>query len=165
MGEANKVIFLDLDGVLATRRAWSNLPEGYDRKEGIPGEFHAPVIAMFEKWLEENPDVDIVLSSTWRLGKPNTRYPYMYWKNRIGKESKILVSRIIDVTRSDLPGDRRDEILEWVSRHNVERYVVIDDDSFEFTGTDVEPFFVNTHGSIGLTRADLQNVSSLLSGE
>jgi len=151
-----KVIFLDIDGVLVTRRAWSNQPEDWVRLD--KGEFHKPVIEMFEEWLTAHPDVKIVLSSTWR--KLSEDYGILHWKQRIGKESPLLLSRIIDTTPI---GDslRGFEISEWMRAHpEVTKFCIIDDESDMLAVQ--KHFLVQTKDSIGLTRAHLKRVEELL---
>lgn len=144
--------------MLCTRRAWSNRPDNW--KTGTPGEFYLPAQKMFEDWLESNPDVDIVLSSTWRIGKNPNSFPFG-WKFRIGKESKIILDRIVDVTPR-LGGDLRGaEIKAFLDTHpEIEKYAIIDDDSDMLP--EQKQNFIQTRCSIGMTRATLQSVEEIL---
>lgn len=145
-----KVIFLDIDGVLNTRRGWSNRPKGW--RYGLDRELYGKVVEIFEDFLVENPDVKIVLSSTWRR-MPN-------WKSRLKKESLIIYNRIIDVTPI-LDKDRGLEIKDWMDRHpEVTKYAIIDDDSDMLD--EQLPFFVHTTFKLGLTKAHIKHLEELL---
>lgn len=146
-----KVIFLDIDGVLNTRRGWSNRPKGW--KYGVDRELHDKVVKLFEDFLVENCDVKLVLSSTWRR-MPN-------WKQRLQKESLIISNRIIDVTPI-LDTARGEEIKDWLGRHpEVTKYAIIDDDSDILD--EQLPFFVQTTFAIGLTKAHVKQLEEILS--
>jgi hypothetical protein len=153
-----KTIFLDIDGVLCTRRAWSNRPEGWT--QDMPGEFHLPVQRMFEDWLIENPEVRIVLSSTWRLTRNPDKLPFG-WKFRIGKESPIILEKIIDTTPRHVDCFRGREIQEWLDSHpEVTQFAILDDDSFDQIHT---RNFVLVNRQFGMTRENLKDVSKILS--
>jgi hypothetical protein len=53
-----RIIFLDIDGVLAP------IPRPFNQKD-----FKASCVMAFETVLQSVPDAKIVISSTWRIGK------------------------------------------------------------------------------------------------
>jgi hypothetical protein len=106
-----KVIFLDIDGVLNV------IPEDFD-------EFGALFHKHFEdnlKWIIEETNAKIVISSTWRLA--GLQEMKKMWKKR------KLAGEVIDVTPlGTMDNIRGDEIQTWLDRNNVKNYVIIDDD-------------------------------------
>lgn len=154
-----KVIFLDIDGVLVTHRWWSLRHSVSSIIE--KGEFDPVVQSDFENWLLKHPDVNIVLSSSWRLLDNNPYSIPFGWASRIGKESPFIVSRIIGITPI-LDKPRGEEIKAWMNNHgsDLTHYVIIDDDSDMLE--DQKPNFVKTGFAYGLTRTLLKKVNSIL---
>lgn len=107
-----KIIFLDIDGVLNV------IPQGHDKYGGI---FHKH----FEdnlKYLIENTNAKIVISSSWR-GNGIEELREM-WKFR------NLAGEIIGVTPYMDNRNRSDEIQYWIDNNQpIENYVIIDDDN------------------------------------
>ena len=105
-----KIIFLDIDGVLNTK-------ETAERWHGLIG-MDPELVDRFNK-LVEDTSAEVVLSSTWRHKKT--------WRKTM--KDNGLNMRFLDRTIS-LPGKIRGlEIKEWVDRNNVDKYVILDDDS------------------------------------
>ncbi|MFW6246986.1 MAG: HAD domain-containing protein [bacterium] len=107
-----KVIFLDIDGVLCV------IPTGFD-------EFGALFHKRFEdnlKWIIEETNAKIVISSTWRLA--GLEEMKEMWKHR------NLAGEVIDITPfGGMDNIRGDEIQVWSDNNNTENYVIIDDDT------------------------------------
>jgi hypothetical protein len=115
----DKIIFLDIDGVLNV------IPQGHD-KYG----------SQFHKHFEENlrdlikrTGAKIVLSSTWRMSGLSVIQEM--WKVR------KLAGEVIDITPcarwmedDEIEGhDRGYEIQHWLDRNTVKCFVIIDDDT------------------------------------
>jgi hypothetical protein len=104
-----RVIFLDIDGVLAPIRRW-------DRYGDLdPGCVHVlnEIVARGQ--------ADVVVSSTWRHGRSVAELQAML-------ETRGFVGRVIDKTPTGLAGaDRGAEIAAWLAQSSVSRYVIIDD--------------------------------------
>lgn len=118
-----KVIFLDIDGVLNV------IPQGRDKYGSC---FHKH----FEenlKWIVEETNAKIVISSTWRFSGIEIM------KEMWGK--RALPGDIIDVTpftsvMTDYDAsfseraERGNEIRDWLNKNGgVEKYVILDDDN------------------------------------
>lgn len=129
------LIFLDFDGVL--------------HREFIPGSTPGRVrvnthqfthLANFEAVVRDFPDIDIVISSTWRINHSLNELRSYF--------SDDIATRIIDVTPV-LPTrtvDRRElEIKQWLvhAGRSGERYLAIDDCSRLFSNEFDALFFVN----------------------
>ena len=96
------------------------------------------------KILREEPDLRIVISSTWRLYKDLSVEMF----TRL-KEAGLYTDRIIDVTPA-LKGERGDEIQAWLALHpDIQYFVIIDDD--EDMGR-LKDHLVKCNRKVGFTR-------------
>ncbi len=125
------VIFLDIDGVLNTERTT-------ERMRGILG-IDSELVQNFKQILSV-VDVDIVLSSTWRL------YPDL-------KEAVEKIFTIRDVTPVT-DGSRGDDIAAWLNDNPGywDNHLVIDDDDDMVDGLTV----VLVNPDFGLSLIDVQ---------
>jgi hypothetical protein len=104
-----RVIFLDIDGVLAPIRRW----ERY-------GDLDTACIQVLNEIVARTA-ADVVVSSTWRYGKTVAQLQEML-------ERHGFTGRVVDKTPNGAPGaDRGDEIAAWLAEHAVGGYVIIDD--------------------------------------
>lgn len=105
-----KVIFLDIDGVLNTIKT-------KQRWNGFIG-MNPVAVKRFNK-LVEDTNAEVVLSSTWRRDKN--------WRKVMRRNG--LTMKFLDRTIF-MPGKIRGlEIKHWLDRHEVEKYVILDDDT------------------------------------
>lgn len=151
-----KVMFLDIDGVLASYdyiRITSLLKEKYPDKHGYS--FDPRCVKVLRWLLEECPEVKIVITSTWK-GMGLTKLLDM-WKTR------GLPGEVIGVT-PELPGKRGKEIAAWLSKYPnpVDEYVIVDDDTDMLEGQLSN--FVKTDPMFGLTVDDCNKVIKILNG-
>jgi hypothetical protein len=107
-----KVIFLDIDGVLNV------IGQGYDEYGQL---FHKH----FEdnlKWIIEQTNAKIVISSTWRMS--GLKIMREMW------EKRGLAGDVIDITTISYNNNhnRGHEIQQWIDDNNVTSYCIIDDD-------------------------------------
>lgn len=136
----NKIIFLDIDGVLNV------YGEGVDK--------FGPT---FHKHLEENlrtiiekTGADIVISSTWRFDGIERMQNMWLYRNLPGKivgitpDCAIVVSKGIEEFYDKV--ERGHEIQLYINENNVDSYCIIDDDS-DMLNSQL-PFFVKTSGNI-----------------
>lgn len=164
-----KIIFLDIDGVLAT-------PECL--KDGMWGLVPARQ-EQFKKLIEAT-GAEIVLSSSWRKWDLESTIEYMkqegfwYWDKIIGVT--IRAYQYIDQTKKiHLSIPRGVEIQQWIDTNvhsdngkNFSRkklgvdyqYIILDDDTdMLFTQT---KHFINTHPTKGLTSKDVKKAIAIL---
>lgn len=142
---AIKVLFLDIDGVLNCESTRERLGEGFGIYAAFMG-IDLRLLDLLKRWLIEHPDVNVVLSSSWRLDK------------RMAEEVQRQGIEYIDMT-ADL-GQRGKEIDDWLSRHVVTHYAILDDIQ-QFRGHQ-QPHFVQTSYIHGLRQKNLDKVASIL---
>lgn len=140
-----KVLFLDVDGVLNSRRsavAFGKFP--WDVEPADLPLFDNVAIGFIRKLCKET-GCKIVLSSTWRGKEGMTE-----------KIARVLDLPIIDKTPHKIAGKRGHEIQAWLDamagRHPELQtagidYAIVDDDSDMLE--DQKPFFVQTCGQDG----------------
>lgn len=140
-----KIIFLDIDGVLNGYNFWSllgwklaclshseHIKDWYRNISDVSG-VHERKIKRLSK-IVKSTNAKVVMSSSWRG---------MFWKvpyNKKTYDQKKLVDlldkyniEVIDITPKS-PDRRRDkEILAWLSKHEdeVENFVILDDERFD----------------------------------
>ena len=106
---ARRVIFLDIDGVLAPIRNW-------ERYEGLD-----PACVGVLNVVLARGRAEVVISSTWRYSRTVSEL-------QTDLESAGFSGRVIGATPTDLSGaERGDEIAAWLAEHPVDAYVIIDD--------------------------------------
>lgn len=104
-----RVIFLDIDGVLAPIRHWDRY-----------GDLDPACIRVLNE-IVRHADADIVVSSTWRYGRSVDELQGLL-------TSQGFTGRVIDTTPIGAPGAARgDEIAAWLAAHVVDGYVILDD--------------------------------------
>lgn len=143
----NKVLFLDLDGVLNSHRscvAFGDFPHGLDPV--AVAKFDPVGLALVRHFCKAT-GVSVVLSSSWRILHP--------W----AEVGAALQLPIIDATPR-LAGPRGNEIAAWLAAHpEVEQWAILDDDSDMLESQ--LPRFVRTPHSDGLTWAAFEQLCSL----
>ena len=123
-----KVLFLDIDGVLNSSNWYKNRPHKFLKDNPEESDWECELdpaaILVFKKLVHDVPDLQIVISSTWRLN-----YELSEFKRRFSQMLSIEPSRVIDKTPR-LNTIRGLEIQDWLSRNpQVTKFAIIDDDS------------------------------------
>lgn len=145
-----KVLFLDIDGVL-------NKDGTKEKVIGTDGTEFTGVdkvlVKRFLDWHATRPDVEIVLSSSWRIPhafvdcKAHLNENGIYW---------------IDETPHLGGIDRGLEIQSWlVDNPQVTQYAILDDIQVKFVGSHL----VQTSNKTGVTEKNLKFVDKLLTDE
>lgn len=136
-----KILFLDFDGVINT------LESDY--------EIDPTKIPYIQRILTEYPDMNIVISSTWRYeGLERCR---MHLK-------PIPDERIIDVTPYIRDGSRGQEILQWMSENNIEKkdiLIIDDEDAGWFSEGGLRDRLVKTCQFEGIQHKDVMKAFTL----
>jgi HAD domain in Swiss Army Knife RNA repair proteins len=136
-----RVIFLDIDGVLAPIRRWDRY-----------GDLDPACIRVLNEIVRQG-SADVVVSSTWRYGKTTAELQETL-------EAGGFVGRVLDKTPLGGPGaDRGDEIAAWLAEHAVGSYVIIDD-HVDMGALRVR--LVQTHPAHGLQPADAARAIAVL---
>lgn len=170
-----RVIFLDMDGVLNSRRYttgpnfkppdWGEDGEGGNLGFGS-AQIDPEAVALLND-LVERTGARIVLSSSWR-------HIWSWQEVAAMLEKRGLKDKewVIDQTPSAPSDNRGDEVAEWISLGRERRevdpdfdpltsYVILDDgDDFS---TEQQAHFVQTDPRVGLTAADVQRAVGILS--
>lgn len=133
-----KVIFLDFDGVLNSLQSFkmweyrkdqskweTEMYKGWQgsMREYLAMEFCPICFSNMEELVRRNPDVKIVVSSSWRINETVESLKQILYP------SKLISEAIIGVTES-FSNLRGYEIQKWLDGHpEVKNYVIIDDDN------------------------------------
>jgi HAD domain in Swiss Army Knife RNA repair proteins len=136
-----KVIFLDFDGVLA--------PYG-SRYE--PGKFSKAPVKNFNKILEADLEVLIVVSSSWRS------HGLKYVKEMLERNG-INQNRVIGITPKDETKSREHHIEMYLEENeNVKKFVILDDDHIGV----LKSHWIRINKFVGLTEADAEKAIEIL---
>lgn len=136
-----RVIFLDIDGVLAPIRQWDRY-----------GELDPRCIEVLNEIVTRS-GADVVVSSTWRYGKTAAELQEIL-------DAAGFAGRVVDTTPTGTPGaSRGDEIAAWLAQNRVSGYVIIDDHGD--VGS-LRAHLVQTHPARGLSPADAPRVIETL---
>jgi hypothetical protein len=132
-----RVVYADFDGVIFTFGNYN---------------FSSVACKNFQSLLDQEPDLKIVISSSWRkLGLPECKRTLDF--------NGIDSSRVVDVTGNE-PGERGDQVKAHLARNpQITSYVILDDNS-DFTG--FEDRLVLTSPYVGLTEADVNKAIEIL---
>lgn len=157
--ETTKLLFLDIDGVLLTRRSIS-----------AGGEADAECVKALNA-LSEASAASIVLSSTWRLrGLPTMRQYFKLW----GINGEIVgttpdLYHLYCGERHSHPSiheanDRTEEIQMWIDCYpahlpRISGIVILDDDAI---AGDLAEWHVRTEFTYGLTMAHVEQAMAIL---
>ena len=145
-----KLIFLDIDGVLNSRK--------YDLKRGRDdGNIDLTRLELIKE-LVDRTEARIVLSSSWRA----------FWKpdeeNEINATFARCGLKIFDKT--DMIGNRTDEIRDYLVRHSVNGgFVIIDDSPFGWAEMQDRVVRTSYFVGFGLEREHVERAIAILNGE
>lgn len=158
----NKVIFLDIDGVLNSgdnQCSYGFLKE--DSGRDIYGDLFDDRCVRYLRAIIEKTGAYLVISSSWRHSGM-VKICQMW-------EDRKLPGKVIDMTpfgryNPDTEHteyvDRGDEIQQWIDSAKPEKYVIIDDDS-DMLDSQL-PYFVHTDGMLGITLDDAKKACKIL---
>jgi len=156
----NKILFLDIDGVLVSfdnmHAAHAVLHENDSNDYNIIRDKYGQLYdERCVRWLEyiiKKTNAKIVISSAWKMSGLKSMQSLWYDRNLPGK--------VIDITPDVMNGDRGKEIQMWLDKNEVDTYCIIDDDSDILV--DQKPYFVQTVSTFGLTGETANNAISIL---
>jgi hypothetical protein len=135
-----RVIFLDVDGVLAPIRRWDRY-----------GDLDTACIQVLNE-IAERGDADVVVSSTWRHGKTVAELQAML-------QAQGFTGCVLDKTPAGDGAGRGDEIAAWLAEHAVDGYVIIDD---HVDMGELRAHLVRTHPAHGLQPPDAARALAVL---
>ena len=155
-----KVLFLDFDGVMNSVASFV-----YNNRQNLMGVTDTPTHRSFcpisssnlQYILEELPDVQVVVTSSWRKHKTLSALQEIF------KTNNILPERMIGDTPISKSGYRGAEVEMYLKQHpEVTSFVILDDDS------DLIPHMdrlVQTDSRNGLTFTDAERVIEMFGGK
>ena len=155
-----RVLFTDFDGCLNSVQSFI-----YNNRQNLLGLTNVPTHESFcpiassnlQYILEELPDVQVVVSSTWR------KYKTIHAIQNMFETNHILPDRIIGMTPVLESRYRGDEIGAYLKDHpEVKNFVIIDDDS------DMVPYMdrlIKIDSRNGLTFRDAEKVIEKFGGK
>lgn len=154
-----KIIFVDVDGVLNEATTPARTKCGYI--------FVDQDKLLRLKRIVDATDAKIVLSSTWRYDRNDPKYNGDFLELQDAFRNVGL--EFFDYTPVDSIGIRRGmEIQAWLGAHRgeVERFVILDDQLFDFRERGLLPYLIKTEfGYGGLTEGLAQEAIDLLKEE
>jgi hypothetical protein len=158
-----KIIFLDIDGVLATNNEFMRNRKKFWEKHPAMAELNVPypwneeAVQVFNQILDET-DAEIVLSSDWKLHWNLDELKSIFTWNKV-KKYPIGVTEDIFIGSGNLEMTRAGEIGEYILLHDIKNYVVIDDLNvgkyMQITGDD-DKFFMTRSGE-GIKKTGLKD--------
>jgi hypothetical protein len=150
----NRILFLDIDGVILAGRHWKEKPHRLD----MP----ADTITLLNEICERSGAI-VVVSSTWRRDDRLRRKLHRNgftgrfhrdWRTPYGEDIPLPWTHHLDFIQ------RGDEIADWLRRHPPDRFCIIDDDSDMLD--EQKPFFIKTEFEQGMTREHVERVIVIL---
>lgn len=151
-----KIIFLDVDGVLITERAYWQAQLNHLT---TPLFDQRALLAL--RWLVEQTGARLVLTSSWRTRPNCSPSPsYLRLKSTLLYNRTPLYDQTPILTAPTL--DRSDEVAAWLAEHAPEHYVILDDNDRFTHHPDIRSHWVCVSGRHGFTRADAERAARVL---
>lgn len=154
-----KIIFLDIDGVLASLEYIRILSLLENPNPDIYGYSFDPRCVKNLKYIfKKIPDVKIIISSSWKsMGEKRFRDMWKY-RNLPGE----IIGFTPDLFKTTIDSSRGLEIQKWIDESNViiENYIIIDDDDDMLDSQ--KNNFIKIDGKFGLTVDDSLRIIKLL---
>ncbi len=165
----NKILFLDIDGVLNTERQHDHCVEkGIAPVDGFGYAFDPVAVANLKKIVDET-GADIVISSSWKFWGLSTMQKLWARRDLPGQVIDITPNTVsdelllsVDLSSMELPAGKGSEIKEWLSDNGnpVSRYAILDDVPDMLP--EQQSHFVQTDPRVGITEDDADKVISIL---
>ena len=151
----NKIIFLDIDGVLATNSEYFRNKKKFHEKYPLASElflpypFNSRCVDILNEIII-NTDADIVLSSQWQEHWTLKELDIIFKFNGVFKSPIDITKQIIF---NESPFNRYEKIKEYIDLNNIKTYVIIDDlDLSSFNDSN----FIRTNDKEGIKQCGLK---------
>lgn len=146
---ADKILFLDIDGVLNSERfhralVSDNFPYGM--------EIDPTSMALLKSFLDANSTVKIVISSSWRDTLSLTQFNELF-------ATYDICNKIIDLTSNDVTKSASIEL--WLKHNKPYKFAIIDDDQLFDIGHRLHKYQVKTSMGVGLQKKHLVDIEEL----
>ena len=154
---ANKILFIDFDGVLNNKEMWCHASDNTSLINDTCQYLSQKLVEKLNLIIEVT-NCDIVISSSWR-----TYHPIKELKSFLVKKGFKYSEKIIDVTPDVNAVKREYEINVWLTKNPTESYAILDDIAFDIE-TEHPKRFVKTNSVYGLLDEDVKKVIEILNG-
>lgn len=148
-----KIVFLDIDGVLNSRRFFAN------NKAILSPDAHIDPQAVAQlNQITDATNALIVVSSTWRFA-----FMHNISGLRDFLSQKGVTGKVLDITPTN-NDSRMNQIQSWLDNtpRDIDSFVILDDESLG--GKSLDKWLVLTTKQDGLTSADVQKAIKVLNG-
>jgi len=157
-----KVIFLDIDGVVATEEQYMrnrvNFWKKYEwaRELKVPYPFDEKCVKILNEIVEET-DAEIIISSDWRLHWGLVELAEIFKHNGVNKMPRS-VTKNKPVHMTYLEKNRANEVLDFINHFDLTQFVILDDLDLKdlLDRGDARDKFVRTKDSQGLKESGLK---------
>jgi len=154
-----KIIFLDIDGVLNSRKYLKEHCVDTSGKFSLEHEIDIYKVIMLCNWLNKHYDVEICLSSSWRTGWGNTPvsialnrlfnkhdvFIKYFTPSRVNQPEEIKKMSSTELFNANIMFGRSLEIKAWLEEHrNVTEWCAVDDDDCDMLLAIESKRFVHT---------------------
>ena len=148
VGEMSNYIFLDIDGVLNSKRTKARGP--YDNP-GI-GKKHLDIL----KIIADKANGEVVLISDWRLSfLPDDHMPKM--ADYVSRKFDAAGLPLALVSKNHRYENRVDEIARWIQNNPTEGFIILDDSNWPgYEMETVRPHWVQTDSRKGLEEKHIE---------
>ena len=139
------VIFLDIDGVLNTSKSWKT-----------PFILNDECIRNFCSFVNrDGVHPKIILTSSWKTGwasiKKNQTPQIIELQEKLSHYNCSVFNRTKDL------GNRQKEIMEYLQTHDVDFFVIIDDDDLEYINFSLKGVFL-INAETGFSTKDIKRI-------
>lgn len=135
------LILLDIDGVMVPARSWQKLELLSD---GFPSFSSVATHALNR--IVSATNAAVMLTTTHK-----TTYSVAQWR-KIFKSRGVELKTLHRLPECDFKTNRKDEVLNWYNVHNIDNFIIIDDDkSLNDLPLLLKEKLILTSGSVGLT--------------
>lgn len=162
-----KVIFLDIDGVLATDQQFGTVRKNFQakhhwaRKLNVPYPYCQRAVAVLNEILMET-GAEIVLSSDWKKFWNLEKLDIIFRANGILKSPIDITGYMRAGFMDEFDRDRAFQIMTYIYDKNVTNYVIIDDLYLEEFVEDKDRFFrTNSWEGIKMTGLKVKIINKL----
>lgn len=156
---SEKVVFLDVDGVL-------NTPDSKSRCNGCIGIDSSKVVLLKE--IVEATGAEIVLVSTWKEyweRLPERKYLQDEFANYLDEVFNEAGLKVTDKTLNGWDADwysRGEGILDYIQIHKPKSFVILDDIQYDYDGCGLTDNLIQTNANVGLTSEQVQQAIKIL---
>ena len=151
----DKVLFLDIDGVLNSSKFFDSLND----EEASWKEIDEEAVKILQR-IKEETDCKIVMTSSWRNGWNELRRYKMYrYARKVMKDHGFIFDKWYSLLPGYDYGGRAEAIAEFIYDNEVKNYVILDDQDM------LAPYLILTNGAVGLTEEDADKAIAILNKE